>query len=59
MKSFIDKTIKPVLADADFALSAKSFLLNPHFAEDVRAGKELPLYQSSDADVAYTDKPLP
>lgn len=47
------------LADADFALSAKSFLLNPNFVEDVRAGVDLPLYQSSDADVAYTDKPLP
>ena len=53
------QSAQDALADADFALSAKSFLLNPHFAEDVRAGKELPLYQSSDADVAYTDKPLP
>jgi 2,4-dienoyl-CoA reductase-like NADH-dependent reductase (Old Yellow Enzyme family) len=47
------------LKDADIVLSAKSILLNPNWVEDVRSGKELPLYQSQDANVAYTDKPLP
>jgi len=47
------------LQDADIILSAKSFLLNPEWVEDVRAGKELPLFTAEDADVAYSDKPLP
>jgi 2,4-dienoyl-CoA reductase-like NADH-dependent reductase (Old Yellow Enzyme family) len=46
------------LRDADIALSAKSFLLNPNWVEDVRAGKKLPRHQSAEADIAYTDKPL-
>jgi 2,4-dienoyl-CoA reductase-like NADH-dependent reductase (Old Yellow Enzyme family) len=46
------------LADADIALSAKSFLLNPDWVADIRSGKELPLYTSKEADVAYTDTPL-
>jgi 2,4-dienoyl-CoA reductase-like NADH-dependent reductase (Old Yellow Enzyme family) len=47
------------LEDADIVLSAKSMLLNPNWVEDVRQGKTLPLYKSSDADIAYTDTPLP
>jgi N-ethylmaleimide reductase len=47
------------LADADIVLSAKSMLLNPNWVEDVRSGKDLPLYKSEEANVAYTDKPLP
>jgi 2,4-dienoyl-CoA reductase-like NADH-dependent reductase (Old Yellow Enzyme family) len=47
------------LQDADIVLSAKSMLLNPNWVEDVRQGKALPLYQSSAADIAYTDTPLP
>ena len=47
------------LTDADIVLSAKSMLLNPHWVEDVRWGKDLPLYKSEEANVAYTDKPLP
>jgi 2,4-dienoyl-CoA reductase-like NADH-dependent reductase (Old Yellow Enzyme family) len=47
------------LTDADIVLSAKSMLLNPNWVEDVRSGKELPLYKSEEANVAYTDKPLP
>ena len=35
------------------------FKLNPNWVEDVRQGKELPLYKSEDADVAYSDEPLP
>jgi 2,4-dienoyl-CoA reductase-like NADH-dependent reductase (Old Yellow Enzyme family) len=45
--------------DADMVLSAKSILLNPNWVEDVQSGKDLPLYQSEEANVAYTDKPLP
>lgn len=47
------------LRNADIVLSAKSLLLNPNWVEDVRSGKQLPLYKSEEANVAYTDKPLP
>jgi 2,4-dienoyl-CoA reductase-like NADH-dependent reductase (Old Yellow Enzyme family) len=47
------------LTDADIVLSAKSMLLNPNWVEDVRSGKDLPLYKSEEANVAYTDTPLP
>ena len=47
------------LRDADIVLSAKSILLNPDWVEDVRAGKSLPLYRADDANIAYTDTPLP
>jgi 2,4-dienoyl-CoA reductase-like NADH-dependent reductase (Old Yellow Enzyme family) len=47
------------LKHADIVLSAKSFLLNPNWVEDLRAGKTLPLYKSEEANIAYTDEPLP
>ena len=47
------------LKDADIALSAKSMLLNPNWVEDVRQGKKLPLHKSAEANVAYTETPLP
>ena len=47
------------LQDADIVLSAKSLLLNPDWVEDVRAGKQMPPYPSDDANIAYTDTPLP
>lgn len=47
------------LADADFVLSGKSMLLNPYWVKDVAAGKELKVYGSEEAEVAYTDAPLP
>ena len=47
------------LNDADIVLSAKSTLLNPDWVGNVRAGRKLPLYTSEDADIAYTDEPLP
>ena len=47
------------LQDADMVLSAKSMLLNPDWVEDVRQGKTLPLYKTSEAEVAYTATPLP
>lgn len=47
------------LDHAEIVLSAKSMLLNPHFVEDVRAGKDLPLYTSEQANIAYTTTPLP
>ena len=52
-------TAQAALAHADIVLSAKSFLLNPEFVNDVREGKELPLHSSAEANVAYTEKPLP
>ncbi|MDI6855104.1 MAG: NADH-dependent flavin oxidoreductase [Deltaproteobacteria bacterium] len=47
------------LEDADIVLSAKSMLLNPNWVEDVRRGKALPLFKTADADIAYTETPLP
>jgi 2,4-dienoyl-CoA reductase-like NADH-dependent reductase (Old Yellow Enzyme family) len=52
------QTAEAALQDADIVLSAKSFLFNPDFVEEVRVGKALPLYRSEEANVAYTDKPL-
>ena len=53
------QTAEAALEHADIVLSAKSFLLNPDFVNDVRAGRELPLYRSAEANVAYTEEPLP
>ena len=47
------------LEHADIVLSAKSILLNPNWVDDIRTGKELPLQESKEAGVAYTDTPLP
>jgi 2,4-dienoyl-CoA reductase-like NADH-dependent reductase (Old Yellow Enzyme family) len=58
-KIFDRPSAEDALKDADLVLSAKSMLLNPHFVEDLKNNKPLPLYQSSDAEVAYSDEPLP
>jgi len=47
------------LKDADIVLSAKTALLNPGWVEDIRAGKPLLPMKSDEADIAYTEKPLP
>ena len=47
------------IKDADIVLSAKSMLLNPDWVEDIRSGKKLRRYESKEANVAYTDSPLP
>ena len=52
-------TAADALKDADIALSAKSMLLNPNWVEEVRQGKTLPLYKSEEANIAYTETPLP
>ncbi len=52
-------TAEAALKDADLVLSGKSILLNPDWVEGVREGKELPLYSSDDAGIAYTEEPLP
>jgi len=52
-------TAEDALKDADIVLSAKSILLNPNWVDDIRRGKDLPLYKSEEANVAYTDEPLP
>lgn len=52
-------TCEDALKDADIALSAKSMLLNPNWVEEVRQGKKLPLHKSSEANIAYTETPLP
>jgi 2,4-dienoyl-CoA reductase-like NADH-dependent reductase (Old Yellow Enzyme family) len=51
-------TAEDALKDADIILSAKSILLNPNWVDDIRNNKELPLYKSEAANVAYTEEPL-
>ncbi|MBU0970726.1 MAG: NADH-dependent flavin oxidoreductase [Proteobacteria bacterium] len=53
------KTADGALQDADLVLSGKSMLLNPNWVAEVEAGKELKLYGSDEAGVAYSDTPLP
>lgn len=53
------KTADGALQDADLVLSGKSMLLNPNWVAEVEAAKELKLYGSDEAGVAYTDTPLP
>ncbi len=53
------KSAAEALESADIALSSKSILLNPDWVSDVYDGKELPLHKSTEADIAYTDEPLP
>jgi 2,4-dienoyl-CoA reductase-like NADH-dependent reductase (Old Yellow Enzyme family) len=47
------------LEDADIILSAKSILLNPNWVADLQAGKPMEKYPSEEANIAYTDTPLP
>ena len=47
------------LEHADIVLSAKSILLNPNWVADLRNGKEMPLFDSKEAGIAYTETPLP
>jgi len=47
------------LEDADIILSAKSILLNPNWVADLQAGKLMDAYASEEANIAYTDTPLP
>ena len=47
------------LKDADIILSAKSMLLNPNWLADIQTNKTLPRYKSDEANIAYTETPLP
>jgi 2,4-dienoyl-CoA reductase-like NADH-dependent reductase (Old Yellow Enzyme family) len=47
------------LEDADIILSAKAILLNPNWVTDLQARKPMEAYTSEEANIAYTDKPLP
>ncbi len=47
------------LKNADIVLCGKSLLLNPNWVEDVRTKKSLKRYKSEEADIAYTEEPLP
>jgi 2,4-dienoyl-CoA reductase-like NADH-dependent reductase (Old Yellow Enzyme family) len=58
-KIYDQRSAEAALRDADVVLSAKSMLLNPHWIEDIKAGKSLPLRGSEEADIAYTETPLP
>ncbi len=47
------------LNDADIVLVGKSLLLNPNWVEEIRADKPLPRHKSEEANIAYSDDPLP
>ena len=53
------KTADDALQDADLVLSGKSLLLNPDWVADIRDNKPLEPRTGDEADVAYTDDPLP
>lgn len=53
------QSAESAMADADLVLSGKSMLLNPDGVADIQAGRDLPLYGSEEAGVAYTATPLP
>ena len=52
-------TALEALAEADIALSGKSMLLNPDFVGHVRQGLDMAPFSSQEANVAYTETPLP
>jgi 2,4-dienoyl-CoA reductase-like NADH-dependent reductase (Old Yellow Enzyme family) len=58
-KIFDKASAEKALKDADIVLSAKSILLNPDWVADLQNDKQLPLYPSEAANIAYTDEPLP
>ena len=53
------RTADGALQDAELIRSAKSMLLNPNWVAEVEAAKELKLYGSDEAGIAYSDTPLP
>lgn len=53
------RSAEEALQDADIVLSAKSFLLDPDWVRHLKEGREMAPYTSAEADVAYTDEPLP
>ena len=53
------ESAEDALKHADIVLSAKSLLLNPDWVKDVRSKKQLSLYASEEANIAYTDTLLP
>ncbi|MGW8272699.1 MAG: oxidoreductase [Thermodesulfovibrionales bacterium] len=53
------ETAEKAIENADIILSAKSLLLNPSWIDDIRVGKPLRPYTSEEANIAYTDTPLP
>jgi 2,4-dienoyl-CoA reductase-like NADH-dependent reductase (Old Yellow Enzyme family) len=53
------KTADDALRDADLVLSGKSLLLNPDWVADIRNNKPLKPRIGAEADVAYTEEPLP
>jgi 2,4-dienoyl-CoA reductase-like NADH-dependent reductase (Old Yellow Enzyme family) len=53
------QTAELALEHADIVLMAKSMLLNPNIVSDLKNGKTLTCYTSEDANIAYSDIPLP
>ncbi len=58
-KVYDRSSAQEALVDTDMVLSAKSMLLNPHWVNDIRDSKSLPIRKSDEANIAYTDIPLP
>ena len=53
------QSAQAAIQHADVVLSGKTSLLNPDWVEDIRQGKTMAAHQSEDANIAYTDTPLP
>ncbi|MGM0452990.1 MAG: NADH-dependent flavin oxidoreductase, partial [Thermodesulfobacteriota bacterium] len=53
------QTADEAIADADIVLSGKSLLLNPDWVDDIRNNRPLEPRTPEEANVAYTDEPLP
>jgi len=53
------KTADDAVKDADMVLSGKSLLLNPDWVADIRGNQPLKKRTGEEADVAYTEEPLP
>jgi len=53
------KTADQALQDADIVLSGKSLLLNANWVDDIANNRPLEPRTPQEANVAYTDEPLP
>ncbi|WP_022664459.1 NADH-dependent flavin oxidoreductase [Desulfospira joergensenii] len=58
-KIYDRKSADQALDHADLVLSGKSMLLNPDWVTDLEASRELKVYSSEEAGIAYTETPLP
>lgn len=58
-KIYNRQTAEEALEHADIVLFGKSALLNPDLVEQLKTDSDLKCFSSEDANIAYTDTPLP